>query len=69
MKKSVDVLPYDDLRRHVGHEIEINDVWDWATNRESGVEIRCRENDCAGCEPLLEADNPHFHNDASASAD
>ena len=59
MPKNTYIMPYDELRHHVGHEIEINDVWDWQTNRESGIEIRCREDECAGCEPLLETDNPH----------
>lgn len=58
MPKNTYIMPYDELRRHVGHEIEINDVWDWQTNRETGIEIRCREDECAGCEPLLETDNP-----------
>ena len=52
------ILSYDELRFHVGHDIEIGDVWDWVTNRETGIEIRCREVGCEDCEPLLEADNP-----------
>ena len=48
------VLSYDELREHVGHDIEINDVWDFGTNREIEVEIRCK--DCEGCEPLLSMD-------------
>jgi hypothetical protein len=52
-------LPYDELRFHIGHKIEIIDVWSWQTNSEQGIEIRCREEGCDGCEPLLEADNPH----------
>ncbi len=59
MPRDTYVLPYDGLRHHVGHEIEINDVWDWITNRETGIEIRCLEVGCEGCEPLLEADNPY----------
>lgn len=47
------VIDYDDLRYHVGHKIEINDVWDWHTNRETSIEIRCLDCDC---EPLLEVD-------------
>ncbi len=57
MPKNAYVMPYDALRHHVGHKIEIYDVWDWQTNRESGIEIRCLEDDCEGCEPLLEMDN------------
>jgi len=58
MTKDIYLMPYDELRYHVGHDIEINDVWDWHTNKETSIEIRCRENECAGCEPLLEVDNP-----------
>lgn len=58
MPENTYCLPYDELRCHVGHKVEIIDVWDWVTNRETSIEIRCLEEDCEGCEPLLEADNP-----------
>ena len=59
MSKNSYIMPYEALCQHVGHKIEINDVWDWETNTETSVEIRCLHGDCEGCEPLLEVDNPH----------
>ena len=59
MKKNTYQMMYDDLRQHVGHTIKLNEVWDWGSNSETGVEIRCLESECDGCEPLLEVDNPH----------
>lgn len=50
---------YNELRDHIGHQLELNDIWDWTTNRETGLEIRCKT--CAekgACEPLLELDTP-----------
>jgi len=49
-------IDYDGLHAHIGHKIVVNDIWDWATNRETGLEIRCA--DCEGEEPLLEMDLP-----------
>lgn len=63
-KKSTEHRPYlmeyDQLHYHIGHKIILNDIWDWHTNRESGLEIRCEEKECEGCEPLLEIDNPDW---------
>lgn len=63
MQKNVYCLQYDELRRHVGHKIELLDVWSWETNSEHGIEIRCLEEECEGGEPLLEADNPNRRDD------
>lgn len=52
--KNTTLLTYEELHEHIGHTIDLNDIWDWDTNRETGIEIRCR--DCEGCEPLLEMD-------------
>jgi len=47
-------MGYDELNTHVGHRIEINDVWDWGTNRQTGIEVRCL--DCEGEGPLFEVE-------------
>lgn len=49
---------YETFRYHIGHKIEILDVWDWRTNREFSLELRCAEPSCEGCDPLLEMDMP-----------
>ena len=49
-------MPYDQLYEHIGHKIGLNDVWDWQTNRQSELEIRCA--DCDGEEPILTIDAP-----------
>jgi len=59
-KKTAYYMDYDVMRYHIGHKIELNDVWDWQTNRESGLEIRCANKECEGCEPIFEIDNPEF---------
>ena len=56
MKNTPYIMSYNELRYHVGHKIELNDVWDWGTNRETSIEIRCSQ--CEGVEPLLEVDVP-----------
>jgi len=53
-------MEYKELRQHVGHNIEINDVTDWQSNLEIGIEIRCI--DCE-TEPLFEIDNPEVVRD------
>lgn len=54
--KSYSFVEYDQLRQYVGKKITLDDVWDWQTNRESGLEIRCEEAD----EPIFQIDNPDF---------
>jgi hypothetical protein len=58
MEKDFSIMDYDALHQHIGHKIELNDVWDWQTNREVGLEIRCTEKDCESSEPLLQIDTP-----------
>ena len=50
------VMSYEQMHHHIGHNLELNDIWDWETNRETGIEIRC--SDCEGTEPLIDYDNP-----------
>ena len=50
---------YNAFHYHIGHKVEILDVWDWHTNIETSIEIRCSEPSCEGCEPLLEMDMPN----------
>ena len=50
------LLTYDELHEHIGHKIVLNDIWDWGTNREIGIEIRCET--CEASEPLLDYDLP-----------
>lgn len=56
MPKNAYLMPYEELRYHVGHKITLSDVWNWQTNREYELEIRCE--DCISCEPLLSIDTP-----------
>jgi hypothetical protein len=58
-RKNTYILPYDELRFHVGHKIEINTVQDWHTNREYLIEIYCLDERCKGSERLMEMDSPH----------
>lgn len=50
------MMGYDELSYHIGHKLELNEVYDWQSNLVIGLEIRCA--DCEGCEPILELDNP-----------
>ena len=54
MKNNTYTMPYEAMRYHIGHNIQLNDVWDWQTNRETSLEVRC--NDCENCEPIMEVD-------------
>lgn len=54
-------MTYKELREHVGHKVVLNDVTDWGSNLETGIELRCE--DCEACEPLLEMDNPVVEHD------
>lgn len=51
-------MDYEQLRHHVGHKLELQDVTDWSSNLETSIELRCMEKECEGCEPLLDMDNP-----------
>lgn len=51
-------MNYEEMRFHVGHKLVLFDVWDWETNREIGLEIRCANKKCEGCEPILTFDIP-----------
>jgi len=44
-------MNYDELNEHIGHNIELNDIWDWNTNRQIGIEVRCKDCDT---EPLFD---------------
>jgi hypothetical protein len=52
LKPKIYSMDYDELNEHIGHTIVCNDVWDWQTNRQTGIEIRCLDCDT---EPLFEA--------------
>lgn len=58
MKKLIYTMNYEEMRFHVGHKLVLFDVWDWETNREIGLEIRCANKKCEGCEPILTFDIP-----------
>ena len=58
MPENTYTMSYEALSEHVGHKIEVKKICNWVTDRESGIEIRCREDECEFCEPLLEMDNP-----------
>ena len=46
-------MDYDELLSHQNCDLELNEVWDWQTNRPISIEIRCKN---CETEPLFEID-------------
>ena len=54
------ITSYDELHDHIGHKLQVIEVYDWATNREIALEIICTTCGDDPGEPLVMFDNPLF---------